>query len=159
MLRSVAEKTQTAFALRIKLCSDETNPTCAQILRVPLQALGTASNMSPLASSNAQYSEAKKVPENPPGQLMLINIRVAVVGTFLHQLARLCFRLENPSRVLVWSNSVINPKDVRAKISIDLIEFPRLGLSFSAQKMPDKQGSCPTTTLACSFLIIDLLQS
>ncbi len=99
MLRYVAEKTQTAFALRIKLCSDGTNPTCAQILRVPLQALGTASNMSPLASSDAQYSEAKKVPENPPGQLMLINIRDAVVGTFLHQLARLCFRLEDRTRI------------------------------------------------------------
>jgi hypothetical protein len=86
MLRSVAEKTQTAFALRIKLCSDGTNPACAQVLRVPLQALGTLPNMSPLASSNAQYAEEKKIPANPHGQLMLINIRDAVVGTFLHQL-------------------------------------------------------------------------
>jgi hypothetical protein len=134
MLRDVAEKTQTAYALRIKLCSDGTNPVCAQVLRVPLQALGTLPNMSPLASSNAQYAEEKKIPANPPGQLMLINIRDAVVGTFLHQLARLCFRLEDPSHVLVWSKSVVNQKDVRSKISIDLIEFPRLGLSFSAQK-------------------------
>jgi hypothetical protein len=72
-----------------------------------------------------------KMPGDNPGDLTLLNLLYAPEGSPLSAISELLLRLENLSHVLVWtSTKVLKSKD---ECNIDLIELPRLRLSFYSQ--------------------------
>jgi len=78
-----------------------------------------------------------------PGDQVLLNLLYAPKGSRLFSLARTLARIENLSNVCAWtkvtSHAVLHSHDpVVGCGSIDLVELPRLKLSFSAR--PDHEG-------------------
>lgn len=63
----------------------------------------------------------------------LLNILYAEEGTPLHSLGRLLIRLDDLSHVLAWTN--MDPtQGTEATPTIDLVEMPRLGVSFRVEQ-------------------------
>ncbi len=75
--------------------------------------------------------KAKKTVEEQ--ELVLVNLLYAPKGTKLHSLARLITRLEKLSYVLAWTVE----KDLSKPFNIDLVELPRLKMSFHARTDSD----------------------
>jgi hypothetical protein len=70
--------------------------------------------------------------------LTLLNVRCAAPSSLLKRIGLLISRLDNLAHVLVWSNAQLNsPMDAT---SIDLIELPRVNLSFKGKKVENVYG-------------------
>jgi len=68
----------------------------------------------------------------------LLNIRSAPPSSLLHRVGMLLSRLDNLSHVLVWSTSKV--QTAHSPASIDLIELPRVNLSFKAKAFESVDG-------------------
>ena len=82
--------------------------------------------------------ETENIDKNRP-VLTLLNIVTAPPGSLLKQAGMLLSRLDNLSQVLVWSESEV--LDVQQPCSIDLIELPRVNLSFRSKRVEKIDGS------------------
>lgn len=71
--------------------------------------------------------------------LMLLNLMYARAGTPLHSLAKVFARIELLSHVLVWTTKTDYNSADGDPFTIDLIQLPRLKLSFTARLNPDGQ--------------------
>ena len=72
-----------------------------------------------------------KIPGENEGDMVLLNLMYAPEGSSLTAIGELLLRLENLSHILVWTKTrVMKSKD---EASIDMIELPRLRLSFAAR--------------------------
>ena len=81
--------------------------------------------------------EVESLDPNQP-VLTLLNIRCAGSSSLLKRIGLLLSRLDNLAHVLVWSKSQLNsPMDAT---SIDLIELPRVNLSFKGKKVENVYG-------------------
>lgn len=83
----------------------------------------------PVLSSNPEVEE--RDPNRPV--LTLLNILSAPPSSLLKRVGMLLSRLDNLSHVLVWSASVI--RSAHSPASIDVIELPRVNLSFRSKKV------------------------
>ncbi|CUG86246.1 Hypothetical protein, putative, partial [Bodo saltans] len=81
-------------------------------------------------------SDAATIEDN---NLMLINLMYARFGTPLHSLAKVFARIELLSHVLVWTTKTDYNSGEGDPFTIDLIQLPRLKLSFTARLGPDGQ--------------------
>jgi len=81
--------------------------------------------------------ESENVDKNRP-ILTLLNIATAQ-GGILRKIGLLLSRLDNLSHVLMWSESEI--LNAQQECTIDLIELPRVNLSFRAKKIEKIDGS------------------
>ena len=79
----------------------------------------------------------EKVDPNRP-VLTLLNVLTAPPSSLLKRIGMLLSRLDNLSNVLLWTSSEI--KNGRESSSIDLIELPRVNLSFKAKKIETIDG-------------------
>lgn len=82
--------------------------------------------------------ESENVDKNRP-VLTLLNIGTAPAGSLLKQVGMLLSRLDNLSQVLVWSGSEV--LNVQQSCTIDLIELPRVNLSFRAKRVEKIDGT------------------
>lgn len=81
--------------------------------------------------------ESENVDKNRP-VLTLLNIANAL-GGILRKIGLLLSRLDNLSQVLVWSESEV--LNVQQACTIDLIELPRVNLSFRAKRIEKIDGT------------------
>lgn len=70
--------------------------------------------------------------------MTLLNVLSAPPSSLLKRLAMLLSRLDNLAHVLVWSTS--DTRSAHAPSSIDIIELPRVNLSFKAKKVESIEG-------------------
>ena len=79
-----------------------------------------------------------------PGRpiLTLLNVLTAPPSSLLHRVGMLLSRLDNLAHVLIWSKSEI--KSAHDAASIDLIELPRVNLSFKAKENKSVDGKVET---------------
>jgi len=89
----------------------------------------------PFVSSN---QESEKIDDSRP-ILTLLNIMTAPPSSLLKRIGMLLSRLDNLSHILIWSTAKINR--AHDACSIDVIELPRVNLSFKAKKMEKIDGS------------------
>lgn len=82
--------------------------------------------------------ESENVDKNRP-VLTLLNVVTAPAGSLLKQIGMLLSRLDNLSQVLVWSESEV--LNVRQSCTIDLIEMPRVNLSFRSKRVEKIDGT------------------
>jgi hypothetical protein len=88
----------------------------------------------PVLSSNPEVEE--RDPNRPV--LALLNILSAPPSSLLKRVGMLLSRLDNLSHVLVWSASDI--RSAHSPASIDVIELPRVNLSFRSKKVESIDG-------------------
>jgi hypothetical protein len=88
----------------------------------------------PVLSSNPEVEE--RDPNRPV--LTLLNILSAPPSSLLKRVGMMLSRLDNLSHVLVWSASVI--RSAHSPASIDVIELPRVNLSFRSKKVESIDG-------------------
>eukprot|EP01060_Flectonema_neradi_P006280 TRINITY_DN1420_c0_g1_i1.p1 TRINITY_DN1420_c0_g1~~TRINITY_DN1420_c0_g1_i1.p1 ORF type:complete len:4698 (+),score=1051.93 TRINITY_DN1420_c0_g1_i1:123-14216(+) len=69
--------------------------------------------------------------------MLLINLLYAPKGSPLHSLASVMMRLECLSHILAWTRDLSITSDYMGPVSVDLIQLPRLKLSFSAKVESD----------------------
>lgn len=83
------------------------------------------------------HEESENIDQKRP-TLTLLNVAMAPSGSLLKQIGMLLSRLDNLSQVLVWSESeVLNTQHA---CTIDLIELPRVNLSFRAKRIEKIDG-------------------
>ena len=82
--------------------------------------------------------ESENIDKNRP-VLTLLNIVTAPAGSLLKQIGMLLSRLDNLSQVLVWSESEV--LNVQQACTIDLIELPRVNLSFRSKRVEKIDGT------------------
>ena len=82
--------------------------------------------------------EGENVDKNRP-VLTLLNVAMAPAGSLLKQIGMLLSRLDNLSQVLVWSEAEVH--NTKQGSTIDLIELPRVNLSFRAKRVEKIDGS------------------
>jgi len=82
----------------------------------------------------APRAEAATVEDH---NLLLLNLLYAREGTPLHSLAKTLARLEQLSHILVWTTQTDYDANEGGPISLDLVQLPRLKLSFQARLGPD----------------------
>lgn len=124
--------------LRVRLHRGETKgdlfETNAVVHRIPLRDSdeysvdlldGTGGNGGESSSNGASGQDASKP------VVTLLNLLLAPAGSALRRLARLLLRLEDLSHILVWSLSELSKAN--DDCTIDLIELPRLHLTFRAK--------------------------
>ncbi len=84
------------------------------------------------------HEESEHIDKKRP-TLTLLNVALAPSGSLLKQIGMLLSRLDNLSQVLVWSESdVVNAQQA---CTIDLIELPRVNLSFRAKRIEKIDGT------------------
>jgi hypothetical protein len=97
-----------------------------------------------LAGNTAKITRTRhedKMPGESASDLVLLNLMYAPEGSSLSAISELLLRMENLSHILVWTNTkVVKSKD---ECNIDLVELPRLRLSFYSQT--DTVGSGDTS--------------
>lgn len=81
--------------------------------------------------------EVERIDTNRP-ILTLLNVLTAPPSSLLKRVGMLLARLDNLSHVLVWSKSDV--KTVHSHATIDLIELPRVNLSFKAKTVESVDG-------------------
>lgn len=77
----------------------------------------------------------------------LLNLKNCCSSSHLAQLRDSLLRLEDLSHILVWSASNVNFHRFTTELTVDLIEFPRLGLSFT--KTPCDEGFTRERSRTC----------
>lgn len=82
--------------------------------------------------------EAENIDKNRP-VLTLLNVATAPGGSLLKQVGMLLSRLDNLSQVIVWSEAEV--LNVQQACTIDLIELPRVNLSFRAKRVEKIDGT------------------
>jgi hypothetical protein len=86
------------------------------------------------------------MPGESPDDLVLLNLMYAPDGSTLSAISELLMRLENLSHILVWTATKVQKS--KDECQIDLIELPRLRLSFYSQTdYLDGDASKPITRL------------
>jgi len=90
-------------------------------------------------SPQALWEEDSKIAPGGATEMTLINMLHLGTSGFLAELAEYLVRLEDMSHILVWTKSnVTSPK---AAVSVDLIELPRLQLSFYSKSTEEQLSS------------------
>ncbi|CAK0867309.1 unnamed protein product [Prorocentrum cordatum] len=74
--------------------------------------------------------------------LFLLNLLYAAEGTPLHSLSRLLTRLDDLSHVLAWTRADPRKAEPGTQPSIDLVELPRLGVSFRCEQVGGVMRLC-----------------
>lgn len=82
--------------------------------------------------------ESENIDKDRP-VLTLLNVATAPAGSLLKQIGMLLSRLDNLSQVLVWSESEV--LNTQQSCTIDLIELPRVNLSFKAKRVEKIDGT------------------
>jgi len=70
----------------------------------------------------------------------LLNVLTAPPSSLLKRLGMLLSRLDNLSHVLIWSETKISNQSTADKCTIDVIELPRVKLSFKAKRVETISG-------------------
>jgi len=84
------------------------------------------------------FEESEEIDTNRP-VLTLLNVATARGGSLLKEIGMLLSRLDNLSQVLVWSESEV--LNLKQSCTIDLIELPRVNLSFRAKRVEKIDGT------------------
>ncbi len=84
------------------------------------------------------HEESENIDKKRP-ILTLLNVALAPSGSLLKQIGMLLSRLDNLSQVLVWSESEV--LNTQQSCTIDLIELPRVNLSFRAKRIEKIDGT------------------
>lgn len=84
------------------------------------------------------HEESENIDKKRP-ILTLLNVAMAPSGSLLKQIGMLLSRLDNLSQVLVWSESEV--LNTQQSCTIDLIELPRVNLSFRAKRIEKIDGT------------------
>ena len=139
----IAQRMQTAYVVRIALVRRATRAAAAaaaaaQVVRVPLKHAARVSEPA-LVRGEKQWAEERALRETgAAGQAMtLLNLLYAPAGSMLHAVARLLCKLDSLSHCLVWTKGEVPAGADHCDASIDLIELPRLQLSFFSKEGAD----------------------
>jgi hypothetical protein len=128
----ISQRMQTAYVLRIKLVrqSQKATTASAQVVRLPLKHVARVSEPA-LVRAEKQWAEERSLGAERESQGMtLLNLLYTKPGSKLYDLAKMLCKLESLSHCLVWTKTKLKPGDDHVPASIDLIEMPRLQLTF-----------------------------
>uniref|UniRef100_A0A0G4G6D4 ubiquitinyl hydrolase 1 n=1 Tax=Chromera velia CCMP2878 TaxID=1169474 RepID=A0A0G4G6D4_9ALVE len=101
-------------------------------------------------ASLAQVAARAATAEDHP--LLLVNLLYAKERTPLHSLARVLVRLEPLSHILCWTRQLDYDVNEGGRLTLDLVQLPRLKLSFSARV--DSQGNVRLWSLDHAHLFV-----
>jgi len=135
----ISQRMQTAYVLRIKLVrqSKTASTSSAQVVRLPLKHVARVSEPALVRAEKQWAEELSLDAEKESHGMTLLNLLYAQNGSKLNALAKLLNKMESLSHCLVWTKSKLPSGTDHVAASIDLIEMPRLQLTFFSKACPD----------------------
>eukprot|EP00960_Hanusia_phi_P029240 747854-Hanusia_phi.AAC.2 len=134
----ISQKMQTSFVLKIKLVrnSSRSDNAAAHVERYPLKHF-VRSSQYPLIVAEQQWNEEKGLDYSSCEGFTLLNLCNSPEGSVMYRLAQMLSKMDNLSHCLVWTKATIPPGSESSSCTIDLIELPRLQLSFFSKVCSD----------------------